>query len=206
MWVLWSVPLYACICLVSHAMAPTTVGPIYFSIRKRYNMLMSGMSASFFLYTLFYYSVAVNEYTTRLVTQLWIISKVLEWADTVFLLIKKSPVRVLHFWHHISTVALFSMAAGDRSMSSLAMMLNSGVHAIMYRHYATPLQSWVVPYITKAQMLQFLIILIYGCYTMRTPATHITRTQQYSCMVIVGSYLVLFARFYYLRWLRLPTV
>jgi hypothetical protein len=190
---IWSIPAYVLCCLTSYWMAPSVVGQLYFTLRYRYNMFMSGMSSLFFAYALYHSFVTVTYTISAPVATLWIGSKVLEWTDTIFLLWTKKQVRVLHYWHHASTVLLFSLSRGHSGMFLLGMLLNSGIHSIMYCHYATPLPPWMRPHLTKLQIGQFIAIMAYGT---TIDYTEMGTESFVLCMLIVFSYFVLFVTMY----------
>lgn len=66
------------------------------------------------------------------------VSKIWEWADTVFLVARGRPLRWVHLIHHATTLWLFMLTYGYAT-STIGVLLNSGVHAVMYWHYAVPL-------------------------------------------------------------------
>jgi hypothetical protein len=194
-----SIPLYLCSCFLAHQMAPSSVGHLYYACRYRYNMFMSAMSATFFAYATTRQFVGVDTHLIQIVQNLWVASKALEWIDTVFLLMGKKQVRVIHYWHHMSTVTLFSLSTMHSGMSHLSMFLNSGVHMIMYRHYARPFPYSVSRLITEAQIGQFVIILTY--YAVNHVDIHrvCELTTAYCCSFVVLAYFALFVHMYYYR-------
>jgi hypothetical protein len=193
---IWSIPADVLCCATSSCMAPSEVGQRYLTIRYRYNMFMSGMSALFFTYALYQSVVTVEYIITPLMSRLWMGSKILEWADTCFLIRGQKKVRCLHYWHHLSTVTIFSLSTDNSQVFVLGMLLNGGIHTIMYRHYAVPLPSWARPYITKLQISQFMIGLAYFIFHYTEIITGIPVAHYWVCMMIMFSYLVLFVRMY----------
>lgn len=91
---------------------------------------------------------------------LFVFSKVAELMDTVFLVLRKKPVRFLHWYHHTTVLLLSWHGYAYRSSTALYFMaMNYSVHAVMYAYYF--LQSvggwprWLSPrFITSAQIAQ----------------------------------------------------
>lgn len=78
---------------------------------------------------------------TDQVTSLWIfafiMSKYAELFDTFFIVARKKPLMLLHWYHHV-TVLLFSwytFSNGGASMRTLS-LVNMVIHSIMYSYYA----------------------------------------------------------------------
>lgn len=68
---------------------------------------------------------------------LFILSKIVEFGDTAFLVVKGSNVAFIHWYHHLMT-AIFGFSQGvrlDPTMEWTAMM-NLAIHTWMYGHYA----------------------------------------------------------------------
>lgn len=100
--------------------------------------------------------------------------KILDYVETcVFILRKKNnQVSGLHLYHHVSTL-LFSWI-GVRYFAVAPVLLNSlinsFIHMIMYTYYflaawgpevqeaIAPIKQWI----TKAQMVQFVILILYA--------------------------------------------
>ncbi|XP_025268385.1 elongation of very long chain fatty acids protein 4-like [Camponotus floridanus] len=99
--------------------------------------------------------------------------KILDYVETcVFILRKKNKqVSGLHLYHHVSTLlitwlGLRYFAVGPAVINSL---VNSFIHTIMYTYYflatwgpevqeaIAPMKQWI----TKAQMVQFVILILY---------------------------------------------
>ena len=84
-------------------------------------------------------------------------SKVWEWFDTVLLVWAAPDFRklsFLHVYHHATTLWLFATVANFPACAKMGMVLNGGVHTLMYAHYARPFPKAVVPLITAAQIGQ----------------------------------------------------
>lgn len=97
---------------------------------------------------------------------LFIYSKLFELFDTVFLVLRKRPVILLHWYHHI-TVLLYcwhSYAVRNGTGHWFACM-NYGVHSVMYLYYALTqcgptaraMVKPIAPLLTSLQLLQMVV-------------------------------------------------
>ena len=91
---------------------------------------------------------------------LFALSKILELGDTFFLVVKKSKIIFLHWFHH-STILIYSFY-GFGSVSANCHWfgaMNYSVHTIMYSYFASraigwKLPTWVAQFITTIQIIQ----------------------------------------------------
>jgi len=144
----------------------------------------------------------------------FILSKVWEWIDTV-LLVWSAPdfrkLNFLHVYHHATTFWLFLLVCNLPGSAKTAMLLNGGVHTLMYAHYAWPFPKAIVPLITIAQLAQ----LFYVTYLWTvTPATCGGRYANFfsehpwdfwTPYAMVPVYIVFFLRFFINRWVLKKT-
>nr|QXU64621.1 fatty acid elongase 10 [Blattella germanica] len=105
-------------------------------------------------------------------TWLFMITKIIELADTVFFILRKkyNQVSFLHVYHHSSTL-LYSWIHLKYlpGLQGIIMgFLNSGVHIIMYFYYMLSAMGpayqkylWWKKYITIIQMVQFILMMTY---------------------------------------------
>lgn len=148
------------------------------------------------------YPVADMSGPTMLAILAFCLTKVLEFGDTVFLVLRKRPVIFLHTFHHV-TVALFCLHAaltGSES-SHLFAAVNLFVHWLMYGYYGLsaiykdhPLRILVRPWLTGLQLSQMVWGLMVGAFTIRdesTPHEHLANA--YLCVAMYLSYSFLFA-------------
>jgi elongation of very long chain fatty acids protein 6 len=91
------------------------------------------------------------------------LSKILEFVDTYFILLRKRPLPFLHWYHHIVTYS-FCMYAGQVNQwyncgGYIFSLMNFGVHSIMYTYYALRAAGFQPPidkFITTLQILQMI--------------------------------------------------
>eukprot|EP00922_Rhytidocystis_sp_ex-Travisia-forbesii_P062813 GHVS01093375.1.p1 GENE.GHVS01093375.1~~GHVS01093375.1.p1 ORF type:complete len:353 (+),score=35.68 GHVS01093375.1:161-1219(+) len=75
--------------------------------------------------------------STRAAITTFALTKVLEFGDTILLILKKKPLSFLHVYHHIVT-ALFCLHSQlvEASFGHFFAIFNLGIHSIMYFYYA----------------------------------------------------------------------
>ncbi|RNF07094.1 fatty acid elongase [Trypanosoma rangeli] len=135
----------------------------------------------------------------------FILSKIPEMLDTVFLVFQKKPVIFLHWYHHL-TVTIFCWHAGSALISSGLWFatMNYCVHAIMYFYYficACGLRKMIrpiAPFITMMQLLQMVVGTLIVGYTayhsyLSGYGCEVNRTSIRLGLVMYASYFVLFA-------------
>lgn len=139
---------------------------------------------------------------------LFCFSKVPELGDTVFLILKRKPVRLLQWYHH-STVLLFCWLAlaTEYSPGLWFALTNYFVHSIMYLYFAlmgfkstAKLVKPIAPAITIIQITQMVWGLIVNSIAVvsyfRTGACQIQAVTVYAAVALYGSYFWLFTKLY----------
>lgn len=138
---------------------------------------------------------------------LWFLySKIYEWLDTMFLVWLKKKLIFLHVYHHATTFWLFLHVTNFPGCAKMGLLLNGGVHTLMYAHYAWPFPKPLVPLITVAQLAQ----LFYVTYMWSvTPATCGGRYVEYmnnhwyaflTPYAMVPVYIIFFLKFFVQRF------
>ncbi|XP_030059233.1 elongation of very long chain fatty acids protein 6 isoform X1 [Microcaecilia unicolor] len=141
----------------------------------------------------------------------FVISKVPELGDTLFIVLRKQKLIFLHWYHHI-TVLLYTwytykdMVAGG----GWFMTMNYGVHAVMYSYYALRAAQLHVPrfcamFITLTQILQMVMGLAVNVLVhswMQDGTCPSTWENIFCSSVMYFSYLLLFCSFFYKAYLK----
>lgn len=131
------------------------------------------------------------------------LAKYYELLDTVFLVLRKKPLTFLHVYHHSATLLLTAVQLSDRTtVQWVPILLNLGVHTVMYAYYAmrsfgyTP---WWKRYLTGFQITQFVVdmaVCLYASWRYTQGVCDATLRSSVVGCAILGSYLLLFLRFY----------
>ncbi|KAK1124134.1 hypothetical protein K0M31_007158 [Melipona bicolor] len=165
-------------------------GKCYMSNRPKFNLrgplaLWSGLLATFsiigFSRTVpelfhvleqygFYHSVCtpsniLQDRVSGFWTWMFVLSKIPEFIDTIFIVLRKQPLIFLHWYHHLS-VSLFVwyMYAETVATSRWYTVMNYFVHSMMYSYYSLKAMQYKLPKsvavtITMLQIVQ----MIMGC-------------------------------------------
>ncbi|XP_007531111.3 elongation of very long chain fatty acids protein 3 [Erinaceus europaeus] len=138
-------------------------------------------------------------------SSLFLLSKVIELGDTVFIILRKRPLIFVHWYHH-STVLLYTSFAFKIKMPSggLFMAMNFGVHAIMYTYYTLKAAKVECPrkfsmLVTSLQILQMVLGTIFSilAYIWRQDfGCHTTEKDLLWSMTLYVTYFILFAKFF----------
>ncbi|KAG5509410.1 hypothetical protein JKF63_06720 [Porcisia hertigi] len=135
----------------------------------------------------------------------FLLSKIPEMIDTVFLVLTKKPIIFLHWYHHLTVTIFCWYAAYTLIPSGLWFAtMNYFVHSIMYLYYFLCSMGLrkvirpIAPFITGAQLLQMIVgtaivlyTFYYGYFTTRGCGVDRRTIRMGLCMY--GSYFVLFA-------------
>lgn len=106
--------------------------------------------------------IAYGNGAAGLATQLFILSKIPELIDTVFIVLRKKPLIFLHWYHHV-TVLLYCWNAyvTEASAGIYFVAMNYTVHAVMYFYYYLQaircmpkwFPSWIITIMQISQMV-----------------------------------------------------
>ncbi|CAG0920426.1 unnamed protein product [Notodromas monacha] len=150
----------------------------------------------------------------RVAAALWwyYFSKFVEMADTVFFILRKkdSQLTFLHVYHHSTMFMLWwigiKYVAGGSAV--FGAMFNSLVHVLMYLYYClTALGprfrkfAWWKQYLTVVQLCQFMAAMMMGIRALIV-GCDFPQWMQYSLVLYMMSFLVLFSNFYRQTYLR----
>jgi hypothetical protein len=148
---------------------------------------------------------------------MWVftMSKYIELFDTAFMVIRRRPVSLLHWYHHMSVLAYtwFAVVVGFTPGWYFA-TINSGVHTIMYFYYYRSACGVRLTYdrlITTLQLTQMVVgVAVTGFWAYfhysangatACPCAH-GDVAMASAIVIYGSYFLLFLSFYLSRYVN----
>ncbi|CAG0887315.1 unnamed protein product [Darwinula stevensoni] len=115
----------------------------------------------------FHATICSNSYLYDPITNYWsylfVVSKIVELGDTIFLVLRKKPVRFIHWFHHAIVVPFSAYGVGGlMSTGRWFGGLNYFVHTIMYTYFALTTLGFAfarfVPlFITSLQVLQMFL-------------------------------------------------
>ncbi|KAK5645733.1 hypothetical protein RI129_004197 [Pyrocoelia pectoralis] len=163
-----------------------------------------------------YHSVCVSSFVVQdgvagFWTWIFVLSKVPELGDTIFIVLRKRPLIFLHWYHH-TTVLLYSWFSYSQTSASLRwfLVMNYHVHAIMYSYYALRAMGYSPPrrfamLITSLQLLQMVVGCAVNVWVQQLLNDHrecnVTYVDIKLSLAMYFSYLVLFARFFHKTYL-----
>lgn len=137
---------------------------------------------------------------------LFYVSKVLEFNDTLFFILRKKTKQLtfLHIYHH-PTMFFFTWIAVKWVPGGATFVgagLNSVVHVLMYSYYGLSALGpsihkylWWKKYLTMIQLVQFTIALVLGINGLRVNCDF-PKWMQYTLITYMLSFIVLFGNFY----------
>ena len=164
----------------------------------------------------FAYTTCNNALFTTRIGGLWgllfAMSKVVEFGDTIFIVMRKTPLNFLHWYHHVTVCAYscFTVAYAEPAAEWFG-MANLLVHSFMYSYYVLKANGVKIPRavaqsITILQLAQFglgLVVLAVTFLQKRSGHTCTSRDDaMWAGIVMYASYMVLFANFFYQRYIR----
>jgi hypothetical protein len=137
------------------------------------------------------------------------VSKIFEFMDTIFIVLRKQPLIFLHYYHHLVTM-LFCWYANQQGIlvancgPYFFSLMNYGVHMTMYAHYALRAMGMRIPgflsmAITIAQIVQMvggMTVLYY-----MGSCSLVNQTLQYFGWALYISFFVLFVWFFMNRYI-----
>ncbi|XP_023224874.1 elongation of very long chain fatty acids protein 6-like isoform X2 [Centruroides sculpturatus] len=138
---------------------------------------------------------------------LFVWSKVIEFGDTIFIVLRKQKLLFLHWYHHIATLIFtWYNIANEASTGYWFCTMNLFVHSFMYSYYAMKAMKLNVPryvsmIVTTMQITQMFI----GCFVTFWAALKYYQGEyceqsSYTILLAVGlylSYVFLFCRLFY---------
>jgi len=144
---------------------------------------------------------------------LWLfyVSKILDFADTFFIVAGKKwkQLSFLHVYHH-TTIFLFywlNLHVNYDGDIYLTIVLNGLIHAMMYTYYFVSLHQkniWWKSFLTSGQMLQFCLMMTQAALLLTRECNELPRRVIGMYFVYIFSLFLLFGQFFVASYMR-PT-
>jgi len=160
----------------------------------------------------FHYSLCIPSFIERdrvsgFWTWMFVLSKLPELGDTLFIVFRKQPLIFLHWYHHV-TVLLYAWYSFSEYTAAARwyIVMNYVVHSLMYTYYAFRALRYAVPrciamVITTLQLVQMSIgcTVNYLAYQIKQDGMEcgVSDNNIKISLLMYISYFVLFARFFY---------
>lgn len=148
---------------------------------------------------------------------LFLLSKVVELGDTVFIVLRKQKLIFLHWYHHITVMMYCWYSYNDHIANCRVFVItNFAVHSPMYSYFAFramkfQFPKWVnmcITFLQLAQMIWGLLIVILTCMAYSAGRPCVTHYQNITfALLMYFSYFMLFANFFYKTYIvKSPSV
>lgn len=141
---------------------------------------------------------------------LFMASKVLEFGDTAFIVLRKQKLIFLHWYHHILTL-IFSWFNYSRNsgVGIMFMVMNYFVHSIMYSYFALKackvnVSRLIASFITTLQIIQMVFGLglsVLSAFAKTKSECNISDDVIIFSLIVYFTYFVLFCQFFYNSYL-----
>ncbi|TMS38109.1 hypothetical protein L596_004905 [Steinernema carpocapsae] len=145
-------------------------------------------------------------------TEKFAMSKIAEFGDTAFIVLRKRPLLFLHWYHHVSVLVYTWHAYKDHTASGRWFIwMNYGVHAFMYSYYSLRALRFRLPkpvamLVTVLQILQMVvgIVIAVSVVNIKLGGEQCQQTWDnlYYSFAIYFSYFLLFCNFFYHTYLK----
>ncbi|KAI3415654.1 hypothetical protein GPALN_005247 [Globodera pallida] len=144
---------------------------------------------------------------------LFFYSKIAEFGDTLFIVLRKKRLIFLHYYHH-AAVLVYSAHSGAEhtAASSLFLPMNFFAHSLMYSYYALnslgfKMPRWFAMAVTIVQTTQMLCGVAITAVVFKLKVFDGARCQQsmgnlYLAIFLYSTFAVLFIKFFYAAYLR----
>ena len=139
---------------------------------------------------------------------IFVLSKLVEFGDTAFIVLRKQKLIFLHWYHHI-TVFIYAWYSYGQIVAPARyfIFVNVNVHAIMYTYYAAKASKLVrIPrnvniFITTFQTTQMFVGIMVNCYALLALSEgvecSINRRNIFVSFLMYSTYLILFTHYFY---------
>ncbi|TKR71756.1 hypothetical protein L596_019304 [Steinernema carpocapsae] len=144
---------------------------------------------------------------------LFTVSKLYEFGDTFFIVLRKKKLIFLHWYHHIATLNYVVYAyAGNNTFTTWFLCLNFGIHTLMYTYFmvtalGVKLPGFVSRSITTLQLVQFSTTLFVMAHIgvlkfLYDVPCHFDNLAWLLAVVMTLSYFILFVNFFYKAYVK----
>jgi elongation of very long chain fatty acids protein 6 len=145
-------------------------------------------------------------------TFLWVVSKIPELIDTIFIVLRKRPLMFMHWYHHALTGWFaFVNFYEDNAYSIWVVYINYFIHSFMYSYYCARAMHIRIPpqfaqLLTGAQIIQFLLthaVMGHLLVLLATTSNDYAVTFRGFTIgaIMEVTYLMLWFRFYYISYI-----
>jgi len=138
------------------------------------------------------------------------ISKLVEYGDTAFLILRKRPISFLHWYHHATVLAYTWHGVKDLTIPGRWFItMNYTVHAVMYTYYALSsggkrFPRWLSACITTMQLAQMFVGCAVSYYSFSILYKGGECLQKWENVqmgaAMYASYALLFAHYFYMNY------
>ena len=140
---------------------------------------------------------------------LFMLSKIVEFGDTIFVVLRKKPLMFLHWYHHVSVlnVTWLTVARSASGICHWASSVNYTIHSVMYSYYAATSVGIRFPaaiplIITVLQIVQMFVVSTVSitAFIYRSSCP-VDTTAVWSTVIVSLSYAVLFGNYFIQRYI-----
>ena len=140
------------------------------------------------------------------------LSKLLELGDTAFIVLRKTPLPFLHWYHHVTVLIYTHYGINEpNAVGCIFSGMNFFVHSLMYSYYAARamglrIPRWVAQFITMLQLSQMFVgvyvtgLAFYNSRSGRMPGCIVRDDHFLMATAMYFSYAVLFLNFFYQKY------
>ena len=142
---------------------------------------------------------------------MFVMSKLFEFGDTVFIILRKQNLIFLHWYHHIVTFIMTWYAHGNiLGLASYTVTTNMFVHSIMYTYYGLKAMKFRIPLSISMTITAIQFVQMVAGVTVMYLGYQATRTREQcslgpnaalAFLAMYLSYLFLFGNFFYRSYL-----
>ncbi|CAG7713198.1 unnamed protein product [Allacma fusca] len=105
-----------------------------------------------------------HNYATSFWAYLFVLSKLVEFGDTAFIVLRKQKLITLHWFHHVTTLLLTWLAMEHYDALGRVFVINTFIHSIMYSYYALKALKVKIPKrfaksLTTLQIIQMFMVI-----------------------------------------------